>query len=104
MDTSIQDSAKSKKSDSLDETMEGIEEDSKQENDKEEEEKEENEDTTMEEINTTQEKEKSQDKTRRRSSNKTLITHLAVFAKFSNPKNVFMAPQLHDLYLKFLMN
>ena len=56
----------------------------------------------MDTAETTTSEKKEQ--TRRRASNKTLIIHLAVFAKFQNPRNAYLEPQLRELYLKLLMH
>ncbi|CAH1799075.1 unnamed protein product [Owenia fusiformis] len=41
---------------------------------------------------------------RRRATSKSLVIHLGVFAKFSNPKNIYMEPQLTDLYNELLLH
>jgi hypothetical protein len=65
-----------------------------------------NESQTEENMDTSENKphKKRKDKTRRRASNKTLIIHLAVFAKFQNPRNAYLEPKLNDLYMKLLMH
>ncbi|XP_075712813.1 small subunit processome component 20 homolog [Rhinoderma darwinii] len=64
------------------------------------------EDVAMEEEDNTELEEidfiGSQTKKTRRAASKELLAHLGVFSKFSNPRALYLEPQLHELYTQLL--